>query len=236
MKLLTALAFAVLLAGCAQNSDDSTSANSNGTTSTGGGAAAPPERASGEDVASRQPKDGDEVGVIETNLGKIVVMFFPDVAPKHVENFKFLATSSFYDDTKFHRCIKDFMIQGGDPNSKDNDRANDGQGDSPQNVEAEFSMIEHKRGILSMARKGDPNEQTGAMPAAEFANSGSCQFFIVLKDSPFLDKRYTAFGKVLSGMDVADKIVNLPQDGNNNPMPANPAIIKSVKIVKWPVK
>lgn len=226
MKLLTALAFAVLLAGCAQNSGEPAASNTTGTTSTTGTTGDTPaatERNPGTDVASRQPKDGDDVGVIDTNFGKIVVMFFPDVAPKHVENFIYLATSGFYDGCKFHRVIENFMIQGGDPNSKDNDRSNDGQGGSGKNVDAEFSMVDHKRGILSMARSQDPN-------------SASSQFFIMVGDNPGLNQNYSAFGKVLSGMDVADKIVHLKKDANDNPLAENPAIIKSVKIEKWPVK
>lgn len=233
MKLFAALAFAVLLAGCAQNTttDNTSGATADNKTSTTGTIPGPvpgandsaPERNSGEDAASREPKDGDDVAVLDTTQGKIVFMFFPDVAPKTVENFKSLANKGFYDGTKFHRVIPGFMIQGGDPNSKDNDRTNDGTGGSGTNVPAEFSMVDHKRGIVSMARSQDPN-------------SASSQFFIVVADSPHLNEQYTAFGKVVSGMEVADKIVNLPKDANDNPLEANPSVIKSVKIEKWPVK
>jgi cyclophilin family peptidyl-prolyl cis-trans isomerase len=149
-------------------------------------------------------------------------MFFPDVAPKTVENFKTLASQGFYDGTKFHRVIPNFMIQGGDPNSKNEDRNDDGTGGSA-NIPDEFSMVNHKRGILSMANTGAPN-------------SASSQFFIMVADKPELNEHYSAFGKVVSGMDVADKIVSLKRDERDNPLPANPAILKSVKIVKWPVK
>ena len=146
-----------------------------------------------------------QIAVIETNFGYIVIQLFPDVAPGHVENFVKLAQDGFYDGTTFHRVIPDFMIQGGDPNSKDEDRSNDGQGGPGFTINAEFSDVPHKRGILSMARAQDPN-------------SAGSQFFIVVKDSNFLDGQYTVFGEVIEGMDVADKIVNVKRDGNDNPL------------------
>ena len=146
-----------------------------------------------------------QIAVIETNFGNIVIQLFPDVAPGHVENFVKLAQDGFYDGTTFHRVIPDFMIQGGDPNSKDEDRSNDGQGGPGYTINAEFSDVPHKRGILSMARAQDPN-------------SAGSQFFIVVKDSNFLDGQYTVFGEVIEGMDVADKIVNVERDGNDNPL------------------
>jgi len=146
-----------------------------------------------------------QIAVIETNFGNIVIQLYPDVAPGHVENFVKLAQDGFYDGTTFHRVIPDFMIQGGDPNSKDEDRSNDGQGGPGFTINAEFSDVPHKRGILSMARAQDPN-------------SAGSQFFIVVKDSNFLDGQYTVFGEVIEGMDVADKIVNVKRDGNDNPL------------------
>ena len=146
-----------------------------------------------------------QIAVIETNFGNIVIQLYPDVAPGHVENFVKLAQDGFYDGTTFHRVIPDFMIQGGDPNSKDEDRSNDGQGGPGYTINAEFSDMPHKRGILSMARAQDPN-------------SAGSQFFIVVKDSNFLDGQYTVFGEVIEGMDVADKIVNVKRDGNDNPL------------------
>ena len=146
-----------------------------------------------------------QIAVIETNFGNIVIQLYPDVAPGHVENFVKLAQDGFYDGTTFHRVIPDFMIQGGDPNSKDEDRSNDGQGGPGFTINAEFSDVPHKRGILSMARAQDPN-------------SAGSQFFIVVKDSNFLDGQYTVFGEVIEGMDVADKIVNVERDGNDNPL------------------
>lgn len=160
-----------------------------------------------------------EVAVLQTNFGKIVLEFFPNAAPKHVKNFKQLARSGFYNGTHFHRVIPGFMIQGGDPNSKDNDRANDGTGDAGAHVAAEFTSISHKRGIVSMARSNDPN-------------SASCQFFIVVKDSNFLDNQYSVFGRVIEGMDVADKIVNVKRDDNDNPI--SPVIIQKVTIEPRP--
>ena len=145
-----------------------------------------------------------QIAVIETNLGTIVIQLFHDVAPGHVENFVKLAQDGFYDGTTFHRVIPGFMIQGGDPNSKDDDRSNDGQGGPGYTINAEFSDKPHKRGILSMARAQDPN-------------SAGSQFFIVVADSNFLDGQYTVFGEVIEGMEVADKIVNVEKDGNDNP-------------------
>ena len=146
-----------------------------------------------------------QIAVIETNFGNIVIQLFPDVAPGHVENFVKLAQDGFYDGSTFHRVIPGFMIQGGDPNSKDEDRSNDGQGGPGYTINAEFSDVPHKRGILSMARAQDPN-------------SAGSQFFIVVADSNFLDGQYTVFGEVIEGMDVADKIVNVERDGMDNPL------------------
>tara|TARA_B100001123_G_scaffold104424_1_gene121058 strand:- start:3112 stop:3786 length:675 start_codon:yes stop_codon:yes gene_type:complete len=145
------------------------------------------------------------IAVIDTNFGNIVIQLRPDVAPGHVENFVKLAQDGFYDGTTFHRVIPDFMIQGGDPNSKDEDRSNDGQGGPGYTINAEFSDVPHKRGILSMARAQDPN-------------SAGSQFFIVVADSNFLDGQYSVFGEVIEGMDVADKIVNVQRDGMDNPL------------------
>lgn len=187
-----------------------------------------PARSMGEDIKlGEMPKDGDEVGVIKTNLGTIVVRFFPTVAPKHVENFKDLANKKFYDGLKFHRVIPGFMIQGGDPNSKDNDRGNDGTGGYMENgmermVPAEFSAIKHVRGVLSMARSQDPN-------------SASSQFFIMHRANEGLDGNYSAFGEVVRGMDVVDKIATLKRDQADNPLPENPGIIESIRIEKWPL-
>ena len=145
-----------------------------------------------------------EIAVIETKFGKIEMELFADKAPGHVKNFKDLAKKGFYDGTIFHRVIPGFMIQGGDPNTKSDDRATHGMGGPGYSIQAEFNDTPHKRGILSMARSQDPN-------------SAGSQFFIVVKKSSFLDGKYTAFGKVLSGMAVADQIVNAPRDRRDNP-------------------
>ena len=145
-----------------------------------------------------------EIGVIETKFGKIEMEFFADKAPGHVKNFKDLAKKGFYDGTIFHRVIPGFMIQGGDPNTKSDDRSAHGMGGPGYSIKAEFNDTPHKRGILSMARSQDPN-------------SAGSQFFIVVKKASFLDGKYTAFGKVLSGMAVADQIVNAPRDKRDNP-------------------
>ena len=145
-----------------------------------------------------------EIAVIETKFGKIEMELFADKAPGHVKNFKDLAKKGFYDGTIFHRVIPGFMIQGGDPNTKSDDRSTHGMGGPGHSIQAEFNDTPHKRGILSMARSQDPN-------------SAGSQFFIVVKKSSFLDGKYTAFGKVLSGMAVADQIVNAPRDKRDNP-------------------
>ena len=156
-----------------------------------------------------------EIALIETKFGKIEVQFFKDKAPGHVKNFKDLARKGFYDGTIFHRVIPGFMIQGGDPNTKSDDRSNHGMGGPGHSIKAEFNDTPHKRGILSMARSQDPN-------------SAGSQFFIVVKDAAFLDGQYTAFGKVLSGMTVADQIVNAPRDRRDNP---NERIEMKVKVI-----
>jgi len=161
-------------------------------------------------------KMAETKAVIETKLGNIELKFFPDVAPIHVNNFIELAKKGFYDWATFHRVIPGFMIQGGDPNTKSPDRSKHGMGDPGYKVKAEFNAKQHKRGILSMARSQDPN-------------SAGSQFFICVADAPFLDKQYTVFGEVVSGMDVADKIVSQPRDSKDNP---NERIEMKVKIVE----
>ena len=154
--------------------------------------------------------------IIETKFGNIELKFFPDVAPNHVNNFIELARKGFYDGTTFHRVIPGFMIQGGDPNTKDPDKSRHGMGGPGHTVKAEFNEKPHKRGILSMARAASPD-------------SAGSQFFICVKDSPFLDRQYTVFGEVVSGMDVADKIVSQPRDPRDNP---NERIEMKVKIIE----
>ncbi len=141
---------------------------------------------------------------IETKLGNMEVSFFPDIAPNHVSKFIELIKKGFYDGTTFHRVIPGFMIQGGDPNSKSPDRSKHGMGGPGYTIKAEFSNRNHKRGTLSMAR-------------AQHPDSAGSQFFICVADASFLDRQYTIFGEVVSGMEVADKIVNQPRDGRDNP-------------------
>ncbi len=142
---------------------------------------------------------------IETSLGKIMFRLLPDIAPEAVRNFEKLSKSGFYDGTLFHRVIPGFMIQGGDPNTKNPDKSKWGLGGPGYSVKAEFNSKSHFRGIVSMARGMDPD-------------SAGSQFFIVTTDSKFLDGQYTAFGEVTEGMDVADKIVNLSRDDNDCPL------------------
>lgn len=159
----------------------------------------------------------NEIAVLETTLGTIKLELYKDKAPGHVKNFKSLANKGFYNGTTFHRVIPGFMIQGGDPNSKDDNRGNDGTGGPGYSINAEFNDTPHKRGVLSMARSQNPN-------------SAGSQFFIVVKDSLFLDHQYTAFGKVIQGMDVADRIVSADRDRNDNPL--KKIAINSIKIEK----
>jgi peptidyl-prolyl cis-trans isomerase B (cyclophilin B) len=154
------------------------------------------------------PRDyANTIATLQTDMGDITMKFFYDKAPRHVENFIELAESGFYDGTLFHRVIPGFMIQGGDPNTKispEDPQKPYGTGGSGKHIKAEFNDISHKRGIVSMARAADPN-------------SASSQFFIVVKDSTFLDGQYSAFGEVISGMDVADKIAAAPRGANDRP-------------------
>jgi cyclophilin family peptidyl-prolyl cis-trans isomerase len=165
--------------------------------------AAGPAGAADEKKETGMKKD---VAVLKTTMGTIVFEFLPDVAPKMVENFRDLAASGFYNGTTFHRVINGFMIQGGDPLSKDNDPTNDGTGSGPRKMPSEFTTkYTHVRGMVSTARGNDPN-------------SGSCQFFIVQKDAHSLDNKYTIFGKVIEGMDVVDKISLVPKDQRDRPL------------------
>ena len=158
------------------------------------------------------PRDyANTLATLQTDLGDITLKFFYDKAPHHVQNFVDLAATGFYDGTMFHRVIPGFMIQGGDPNTKKPEDPMRPYGTGGNVVDgkevrlkAEFNDTSHKRGIVSMARASDPN-------------SASSQFFIVVKDSPFLDNQYSAFGEVVSGMDVADKIASVPRGSNDRP-------------------
>ncbi len=160
----------------------------------------------GDTAADKKSEGTSPKVVISTKFGDIELKLFPDRAPLHVENFVKLAKSGFYDGTIFHRVIPGFMIQGGDPTTKDpSQKHRYGTGGPGHTVKAEFNDTPHKRGILSMARAQDPN-------------SAGSQFFIVVEDSRFLDNKYTAFGEVTKGIGVADKIVKQPKDPRDNPL------------------
>ena len=168
--------------------------------SRGTSAGAADKAPAGQAAVEKGPK-----AIIKTKFGEIEIKFFPDRAPKHVENFIKLAKKGDYNGTIFHRIIPGFMIQGGDPNTKDlNKKELYGMGGPGYSVKAEFNDTPHKRGIVSMARSNDPD-------------SAGSQFFIVIEDSPFLDGKYTVFGQVVKGMGVADKIVMQPRDARDNP-------------------
>jgi cyclophilin family peptidyl-prolyl cis-trans isomerase len=152
--------------------------------------------------------DTDQVAVVETKFGKMVIELYDKDAPKTVANFVKLAKEGYYNGTTFHRVIPGFMIQGGDPNSKNGDRSAHGTGGPGYTIEAEIKR-DHKRGAVATARLGDQVNP-------ERRSSGS-QFFINVKDNDFLNGGYTVFGNVIAGMDVADKIVGVPRDERDNP-------------------
>lgn len=170
-----------------------------------------------EKKTEAKPADTKEVAIIKTSEGEMVLEFWPDVAPGHVENFKKLAKKGYYDGTCFHRVIPGFMIQGGDPNTKDESKkASWGQGGPGYTIKAEFNSRKHVRGILSMARTPDPN-------------SAGSQFFICHADAPSLDNQYTVFGKLIKGLDVLDKIATTPTERPDRPIKR--MNIESIKIV-----
>ena len=165
-----------------------------------------------EKKVSSKPRDyAKTLAVLKTSQGDVTVRFLLDKAPGHVRNFVDLAARGFYDGTLFHRVIPGFMIQGGDPYTKDSGKsqlfgtgANTDRAGKPLNIRAEFNDVSHRRGILSMARASDPD-------------SASSQFFIVVKDSPFLDRQYTVFGEVVKGLDVVDRIVTESNADTSDP-------------------
>src|SRR5438876_885198 len=163
-----------------------------------------------------------EVAVIKTSEGEMVAEFWPDVAPKTVENFKKLAKSGFYDGTAFHRIVKGFMIQGGDPLTKDASKESMwGTGDPGYKIKAEFNDRPHVRGVLSMARSNDPD-------------SAGSQFFVCLGDASFLNNKYTAFGKVIKGDDVLGKLGDVEtkmSGGGEKSKPIARQGVESIKIV-----
>ncbi len=167
--------------------------------------------------------DAKEVAVIKTTAGTMVIEFWPDVAPKTVENFKKLAKSGFYDGTAFHRIVQGFMIQGGDPLTKDPNATDSyGTGDPGYKIKAEFNSRHHGRGVISMARSKNPD-------------SAGSQFFICLADANSLDGQYTAFGKLIQGDDVLGKLGDSPTKlnrfGTEKSVPVTRAGVESIKIV-----
>jgi peptidyl-prolyl cis-trans isomerase B (cyclophilin B) len=167
--------------------------------------------------AEKTPVNAKEVAVIKTTEGEMVIEFWPDVAPKTVENFKTLAKKGFYDGTCFHRVIKDFMIQGGDPLTKDpNVESRWGTGDPGYKIKAEFNDRQHVRGVISMARSNDPD-------------SAGSQFFICHGNPRQLDHQYTAFGKLIKGDDVLEKIATTPTRPGDRPVKRMG--VESIKIV-----
>jgi cyclophilin family peptidyl-prolyl cis-trans isomerase len=165
---------------------------------------------------------------IKTSFGNMVIYLY-DATPKHKENFIKLTKAKFFDGTTFHRCIKNFVIQGGDPNSKDNDPTNDGQGGPGYEIPAEINpAIKHKYGAVGAARDGNPEKK-----------SNGSQFYIVVNQggTHALDGGYTVFGEVVSGMDVAEKIASVPTDGaNNRPLKNVPMTVTIAKSVKYDSK
>ena len=166
--------------------------------------------------------ENNEVAIIKTAHGEMTIAFWTDVAPKTVENFKTLARKGFYDGTAFHRIVKGFMIQGGDPLTKDaTQQSRWGTGDPGYKIKAEFNEKPHVRGVISMARSSDPH-------------SAGSQFFICLADARFLDRQYTAFGQLIKGDDVLGRLGDTPTtrgSGGENSSPATRVGVESVKIV-----
>jgi peptidyl-prolyl cis-trans isomerase B (cyclophilin B) len=162
-----------------------------------------------------------EHAIIKTSYGEMTVAFWPEDAPRTVENFKKLASEGFYDGTAFHRVIKGFMIQGGCPNTKAGAKGIPGTGDAGRKLKAEFNGRPHKRGVLSMARSSHPD-------------SAGSQFFICHGDARFLDRQYTAFGQLVAGDDVLERIASVPTskgDGGEKSTPVERLEIESIRIV-----
>jgi peptidyl-prolyl cis-trans isomerase B (cyclophilin B) len=161
-----------------------------------------------------------ETAVIKTSAGELRVELWPDVAPKTVENFKTLAQKGFYDGTAFHRIVKGFMIQGGDPLTKDASREHEwGTGGPGHKIKAEFNERSHQRGVISMARSNDPN-------------SAGSQFFICLGDAKFLDRQYTAFGQLVAGDEVLGKIGETPVAASNSGEKSKPLTRVAVESIR----
>ena len=156
--------------------------------------------------------------IIHTNYGDMTVEFWPDVAPRTVDNFLKLSRENFYNGTAFHRIIKGFMIQGGCPNTKAGAKGAPGTGGPGYQIKAEFNDRPHVRGVISMARSAHPD-------------SAGCQFFVCHGDARFLDRQYTAFGKLVAGDDVLEKIATIPCSGPERSSPSERVEIKSVEVL-----
>ena len=163
-------------------------------------------------------QNDDKIVVFHTEFGHLAIELFPDDAPNTAENFLKLAESDFYDKTIFHRIINGFMIQGGDPNSKESDQSKWGQGGTGDNLKAEFNNIKHDRGIVSMARSAHPD-------------SAGSQFFIVHEKSTHLDEQYTVFGRIITqeSYDTLDKLANLAATPEGIPFKSEKAKIKKIR-------
>tara|TARA_Y100001970_G_C14062058_1_gene764701 strand:+ start:180 stop:860 length:681 start_codon:yes stop_codon:yes gene_type:complete len=210
IKYLINLLFvsSIIFTGCSENKKENTLKNNNQKNQV--------TEEKNTNVESKKPMM--DVAIISTNYGDMVVEFFEGAAPKHVESFKLHAKNGYYNGTIFHRVIPGFMIQGGDPNTKGDNKATYGTGGhaakfygigieeekNTWNLPAEFNNIKHKRGILSMARSNNPN-------------SGGSQFFICATDVAHLNGKYTVFGQVIEGDEIIDQIINLPRDARDNP-------------------
>ena len=178
----------------------------------------------GSSACATKAQTDDEVAVLETNYGRIVIEFLPDVAPKHVRNFKELASTSFYDGTRFHRIVKDksspTAVQGGDPNTINGDPSIWGQGQRGQRlVPGEISTLTHQRGVVSAARRPDN------------IDSATSQFFICVESQPGFDGQYSIFGRVLEGMNVVDSIARAPTAPKTD-RPSDPVVVNRAYIVK----
>jgi cyclophilin family peptidyl-prolyl cis-trans isomerase len=220
LKLLLHGVLVLALAACTQtgNSDTANAQTDSTTTtadSTATDTAAPMTSATKPTEEKPMSHYENKIAEVHTTAGQFNLRFFPDVAPGHVKNFIDLSEQGFFNNTKFHRVIPGFVIQGGDPNTISGNPATWGTGGSPKNLKAEFNAIPHKRGILSMARSGHPD-------------SASSQFFVCVADVPSLDNQYTVFGEVTQGMDVVDKIVNAPTGPGDRPV--SPVAITKVVV------
>jgi peptidyl-prolyl cis-trans isomerase B (cyclophilin B) len=167
---------------------------------------------------SKETASANEVAVIKTSYGEMTIAFWSDVAPKTVENFKKLAREGFYNGTAFHRIIKGFMIQGGCPNTREGETGMPGTGGPGWKVKAEFNEKPHVKGVISMARSAHPD-------------SAGSQFFIVHGDARFLDRQYTAFGELIKGEDVLERIATVPTGGSEKSTPVSRVALESVTLV-----